>query len=87
MNKPILDPTLVQREDELVKIIADEIEDRTIQANESGEPEQYTEELKALAELQQKVANKESLNWNEYGWLAYLAANDREMLIREELES
>jgi hypothetical protein len=62
----------------LIACITNEIEDRTIQAQESGEAEQYEEELKGLQKLKQKVEQQLPLTYPEYEWLADLSAGQRE---------
>lgn len=71
---------------DMLSAIDGEIEDRTIQANESGESEKYTEELKGLNELKALVDAEAPLTFNQYEWLSYLCANSREQDIRSELE-
>lgn len=70
----------------LLAVLDNEIDDRTVQANESGEAEEYEEELKALQDLKKKVEAQQPLSYNEYEWLADLSAGQREQETRNELE-
>ena len=70
----------------LIEAINAEIEDRTVQANESGEADEYAEELKGLQELKRKVENQLPLTYSEYEWLSDISAALRESEVRDELE-
>jgi hypothetical protein len=70
----------------LIEVIDAELEDRTIQANESGEPEEYKQELEGLSSLRLKVEEQRMLSFEEYEWLCDLTASHREAQIRDELE-
>ena len=71
---------------DLIKAIDSEIEDRTTQANESGEPEEYQQELEGLNSLRLKVEEQRMLSFEEYEWLCDLCASYQEAQVREELE-
>jgi hypothetical protein len=69
---------------DMLAVIENELEDRTIQAEESGESELYQDELKGLKELKLKVENKLPLTHPEYEWLADLSAGQREEEVRSQ---
>lgn len=71
---------------DLLEAVLAEIEDRTTQANESGEAEKYQQELLGLTGLKALVEVEAALTYIQYEWLSYLVANHREAKIREELE-
>ena len=58
----------------LLEILDEEIEDRSTQADESGEAESYAEEISELKLLRTKVEQEQDLSFSEYAWLADLVA-------------